>query len=91
MMMEVLVWILLLCCLLEGVSSWLFRRRLKAQHKMLTALFSNTSTRLRADADAWRAKAWDESLPKNERRQAYGFAMAYAAGAHAYADVAEDI
>lgn len=89
--MTTLTWLLLGALVVGLLSSWRFRRRMKAQHKMFAELYSSISKRCHSTADEWCKKAWDTSLPASERINAGRFFMSYHAAAFVYDDVAGDI
>jgi hypothetical protein len=89
--MKVLFWLVVVSAWFHIAASWLFRRRLKAQHQMLVTIYSEVAKNRQADAETWRQKATDVSLSPKERRLAFGFAAGAIGNANAYADVAADI
>jgi hypothetical protein len=91
MMMTALFWLMVVASWINLASSWLFRRRLKAQHKMMVELYRELAKRRRDDAEKWSHKAKEASLTALDRQLAYGHAMGAIGNAIACDDIAADI
>jgi hypothetical protein len=84
-------WILMTVCLIEGLSSWLFRRRIRQNYRSLALFFKATGEDRLKDAATWLAIVKDPEQPKDARYHA-AMVVANAQGcASTYLDVAIDI
>lgn len=76
---------------LNILTTWLWRRRLKAQCHAMANFYAELATNRRADAAIWETSARNTPLPSETRRRAIGLAFNAMGNASALEDVANDI
>jgi hypothetical protein len=86
-----LFWILMTVCLVELLTSWLFRRRIRDNYRSLALFFKATGEDRLKDAATWLAIAKDPAQPKDARYHAAIVAANAQGCASTYLDVAIDI